>query len=97
MVSVVSVVLFYPSFNVWGGYFYISLGFKGHFVIPNLAEFRDTATLGQNGDFGEGVGGQLNGNLNWSKFNCRRFYKINVTTNDHWLQKWECKPTKVTL
>ena len=90
MASVVSVVLFYPSFNVWRGYFYVSLGFKGHFVIPNLAEFRDTATLGQNGDFGEGVGGQLNGNLNWSKFNCRRFYKINVTTNDDWLQKWEC-------
>ena len=27
------------------GYFYVSLGFNGHFVIPNLAEFRDQAPL----------------------------------------------------
>ena len=43
--SVVSVVLFWPSFNVFSGYFYVSLRFTGHFVIPNLAEFRDTAPL----------------------------------------------------
>ena len=30
--------------NVLSG-FYLSLGFNGHFVIPNLAEFRDTAPL----------------------------------------------------
>ena len=28
-----------------GYFFYVSLGFDGHFVIPNLAEFRDTASL----------------------------------------------------
>ena len=26
-------------------FFYVSLGFNGRFVIPNLAEFRDTAPL----------------------------------------------------
>ena len=37
-----------PGFTLIGalsGYFYVSLGFNGHFVIPNLAEFRDTAPL----------------------------------------------------
>ena len=43
--SVVSVVLFWPSFEVLSRYFYVSLGFNGHFVIPNLVEFRDTAPL----------------------------------------------------
>ena len=43
--SAVSVVLFWPAFNVLSGYFYVSLGFDGYFVIPNLAEFRDTAPL----------------------------------------------------
>ena len=42
MASVVSVVLFLPSFNVLSSYFYVSLVFNGHFQIPNLAEFRDT-------------------------------------------------------
>ena len=95
MASVVSVVLFYPSFNVWRGYFYVSLGFKGHFVIPNLAEFCDTATLRQNGDFGEGVGGQLNGNLNWSKFNCRRKLMSLLMMID--CKSENVKPTEVTL
>ena len=26
-------------------FFYVSLGFNGRFVIPNLAEFRDTAPV----------------------------------------------------
>ena len=46
MASVVSVVLFQPSFNVLSGYFYVSLGVYEHFVIANsVAEFRDTAPL----------------------------------------------------
>ena len=45
MAAVVSVTLFEPSFKVLSSYFYVSLGFNGHFVMPNLAEFHDTAPL----------------------------------------------------
>jgi len=43
--SVVSVMLFKSSFKVLSGYFYVSLNLTSILLFPNLAEFRDTATL----------------------------------------------------
>ena len=47
MASVVSVMLFSPSFRVLSGYFYVSLNLTGILEFHNLAEFRDTAPLNQ--------------------------------------------------
>ena len=45
MTSVVSVMLFEPSFKVLNVDFYVSLHLTGLLYFPNLAEFRDTAPL----------------------------------------------------
>ena len=38
-------MLFWPSFKVLSGYFYVSLNLTGILYFPNLADFHDTGPL----------------------------------------------------